>query len=465
MCLLCAVLYAQNKESDFETDGSGTITKYMGWDTAVVIPAAVGGKPVTAIGENVFARNDLTGVTLPGTVKTIGSGAFAGNGALQSVTIGNEVVFPATAFAGMSDSNAGENFYYDYVCNGRRAGTYALDAQRRPPKRDGDFEYIETKYGAFITGYYGSSGNRLVIPDRVKGLAVKAITGLESKEIGRAFIPNSVTYIANRAFYRNQLAEITIPASVTYIGDHAFASNQLTIAAIPGTVKTIGSEAFAYNKLNSVSIGRGVTAIGSSAFAGNPLTSVAIPGTVTFIDRKAFKYHINVSGKISVLTIDSGVESIGTEAFAGNQLTGIVIPDSVTVIGTAAFAKNHLTSITIPSSVTVIGDGAFYRNHLTSVTISEGPAVISDNAFAYNLLTCITIPDSVTVIGANAFAGNRLTSVTIGADVSLICNAYGYRAFPNSLVFLYENNGKKAGIYTRENASSDKWTFKARGSR
>jgi hypothetical protein len=37
--LLCAGLYAQNAESDFETDGQGTITKYAGWDAAVVIPA------------------------------------------------------------------------------------------------------------------------------------------------------------------------------------------------------------------------------------------------------------------------------------------------------------------------------------------------------------------------------------------------------------------------------------------
>ena len=58
--LIGAGLYAQNAESDFETDGQGTITEYTSWDAAVVIPAQIGGKPVTAIGENAFAKNDLT---------------------------------------------------------------------------------------------------------------------------------------------------------------------------------------------------------------------------------------------------------------------------------------------------------------------------------------------------------------------------------------------------------------------
>jgi hypothetical protein len=55
-----AALFAQSAESDFETrtneDGSVTITKYVGWDSVVKIPAVIGGKPVTAIGEEAFAK-------------------------------------------------------------------------------------------------------------------------------------------------------------------------------------------------------------------------------------------------------------------------------------------------------------------------------------------------------------------------------------------------------------------------
>jgi hypothetical protein len=57
-------LFAQSAESDFETApdevyGGVTITKYVGWDTAIKIPAAIGGKPVTAIGKEAFAQSDL----------------------------------------------------------------------------------------------------------------------------------------------------------------------------------------------------------------------------------------------------------------------------------------------------------------------------------------------------------------------------------------------------------------------
>jgi hypothetical protein len=61
------------------------------------------------------------------------------------------------------------------VCNDRKAGTYTAAPHKRQEKQDGNFKYIETKYGAYITGYSGSSGILPQIPDKVNGLAVKAL--------------------------------------------------------------------------------------------------------------------------------------------------------------------------------------------------------------------------------------------------------------------------------------------------
>ena len=60
-------------------DGTITITGYTGTETDLVIPAEIDGYPVTAIGSNAFAgHGELSFVTLPDSVASVGSGAFYG---------------------------------------------------------------------------------------------------------------------------------------------------------------------------------------------------------------------------------------------------------------------------------------------------------------------------------------------------------------------------------------------------
>ncbi|GHU50885.1 hypothetical protein FACS1894200_10650 [Spirochaetia bacterium] len=199
----------------------------------------------------------------------------------------------------MPDSYSdGRNLFIDYMANSRKAGTYQIDARDRTEKRDGDFGYIETKYGAYCTSYYGSSGNRLMIPETLNGLTVTAIGfvasgsnikgAFEGKNVSRVFIPNSVTSIGENAFTQNQLTSVTIPDSVTYIGDDAFRDNKLTSVTIPNGITYIGERAFRVNNLTSVTIPNSVTSIGEGAFRNNNLTSVTIPNSVTSIGKDAF---------------------------------------------------------------------------------------------------------------------------------------------------------------------------------
>ncbi|MDU5923467.1 MAG: leucine-rich repeat domain-containing protein, partial [Finegoldia magna] len=68
------------KESDFDFDASsGTIKKYKGKATDVVIPEKINGKTVTTIGKGAFARKGLTSVVIPEGVETIDQGAFSAN--------------------------------------------------------------------------------------------------------------------------------------------------------------------------------------------------------------------------------------------------------------------------------------------------------------------------------------------------------------------------------------------------
>ena len=131
---------------------------------------------------------------------------------------------------------------------------------------------------------------------------------------GEIKIPDGVTSIGKKAFYKSSLTSVIIPDSVTSIGDGAFYScSSLTSVTIPGSVTSIGAGAF---------------------YSCRSLTSIIIPDSVTLI---------------------------GDEAFSTcSSLTSIIIPDSVTSIGRFAFnCCDSLTSIIIPESVTFIGDDAF----------------------------------------------------------------------------------------------------------
>jgi hypothetical protein len=251
---------------------------------------------------------------------------FSGN-KLASVTLGANV--------GWQEDNQGKNTwpfkdfaYYSYLCNGRKAGTYRIDANWSLSKNNREaegFTFAETPYGLAITGYTGDS-KRLSIPAALEGKPVKYIERLHMKGLTGLRIPNGVAAIGRAAFSGNGLASVTIPGSVTYIGRNAFSAAQLTSVTIPANV----------------------TYIGNSAFSSNELASVTIPGSVTYIEDNAF-----ANNKLKSVTIGDGVTTIGYEAFANNELRSVTIPGSVTYIGKRAFAINQLTSVTLPANVTL----------------------------------------------------------------------------------------------------------------
>ena len=83
----------------------------------LVIPAEIGGIPVTAIGENVFRHNGAKKIIIPKSVVSIGYGAFE-NAGLSEVTIGANVTL---ATGGTSDYRRFDDFYND---NGKKEGAY-----------------------------------------------------------------------------------------------------------------------------------------------------------------------------------------------------------------------------------------------------------------------------------------------------------------------------------------------------
>jgi hypothetical protein len=362
LTMLMSIVVTTASAHDAEVDGiyynlntssqTATVTyKGSSWQEneysdGVVIPTSFTYKSViytvTSIGAFAFyACRDLTSITIPNSVTSIGEFAF-NCCSLSSITIPNSIT---------------------------SIGNSAFELN--------DLSSIKVEEG---NSYYDSRDNCNAIIETVSNRLIQGCCNTT--------IPNSVTCIGDGAFSNcHNLTTITIPNGVTSIENSAFLNchNLSSPILIPNSVVSIGSSAF-YNcsKLSYISIPNSVNSIGGNAFVGTAWFNNQPDGLV-YAGRFAHNYKGTMPENTSI-TLQDGTLGICASAFVKcSGLTSITIPNSVTSIGDYAFSGcSGLTSITIPNSVTEIG----YRTF-------EGCSG----------LTSITIPNSVTEIGYRTFEG------------------------------------------------------------
>lgn len=227
---------------------TGTITKYNGTDTVVVIPSKINGVTVTTIGTDAFLGLNITSVTIPDSVTEIGANAFAGCTNLTSV-----------------------NYAGDWSNLTIQSGNPAVQDAANEQLFDFAFTPDNT---AVIVRYKGTAAD-VTIPSRYKGKPVTMIdhAAFHDSAVTSVTIPDSVTSIPDDVFaFCSQLTNISIPNSVTFIGFSAFNScTSLKSITLPSSLSTIQSSAF-YNcgNLETIRIPVSVTFIGNYAFAGCP---------------------------------------------------------------------------------------------------------------------------------------------------------------------------------------------------
>lgn len=83
---------AATSKFDFD-ETTGTITKYNGTDTVVVIPSKINGTTVKAIGHAAFHDSAVTSVTIPDSVTSISDDAFGYCSQLTNISIPNSVTY------------------------------------------------------------------------------------------------------------------------------------------------------------------------------------------------------------------------------------------------------------------------------------------------------------------------------------------------------------------------------------
>ncbi len=285
-------------------DGAVTITGYTDALPAdLVIPATIGGYPVTAIGDEAFnACTSLTSVTVPDSVTTIGDSAFNACTSLTSVTIPDSVTtIGGSAFSSCTSLTAviipdsvttigGSAFY---ACGSLTGIT--VDAEN--PYYSSLEGVLFNKNQTVLIQCPGGKTGAYTIPDSVISIGGWAFAWCTS--LTAVTIPDSVTTVVRSAFFHcESLTSVTIPDSVATIEKSVFQKCiSLTSVIIPNSVTTIGNYAFAdCASLTSVNIPDGVTTIGEQAFTYcTSLASVTLPQSITTIGRYAFYNYSGTS--------------------------------------------------------------------------------------------------------------------------------------------------------------------------
>ena len=434
------------------TNGTITITKYLGPGGLLTIPSTIVGLPVTSIGEGAFASSSLTSITIGTNITNIGSEAFQDCQSLTNVTLPNSVTsigdhtfdscFSLTSITLLNSVTSIGNYTFQNCTN--LSGVY--------------FQGNAPAVGSSV--FYGDNHATVYY--------LPGTTGWGATFGGR---PTALWNLGTQFNITANNGTITI---TKYLGSGGSLTIPSTIAGLP--VTSIGDGAFASTSLTSITIGTNITNIGSEAFKDcQSLTSVTVPNSVTSIRDNTFDSCVSLTS----VTIPNSVTSIGNYAFDSCvSLTSVGIPNSVTSIGNYTFQNcTNLNGVYFQGNAPTVGSSVFYGdNNATiyylprttgwSATFGGRPTMLNQFNYETNNGTititrytgpggAVTIPDTinglpVTTIGGyydqnynwyGAFAYCRsLTSVTIGTNVTSIvwqaffgCTSLTNVTIPNSV--------------------------------
>lgn len=328
-------------------------------------------------------------VTLPNSLREIGSGSFAST-AIRSITI-----------------PAGVN----------TVGDLSFNCYLNPNARAVASSSLKT-YSVFYNCV--SLETVTFLGDSITMYDPYLFNGCAS--LTSADLPDNIEFIEDGTYYGcSSLRSVKLPADLKIIGNCAFQHSGITSITIPETVTDFVGYTTAQNKTTKLYEKK----LASVSASNLPFRYCQSLKTVVCNARTLPMYMFADCTSLETATINSA--TIGNYLFSNDEsLTKVTFADSVTSIGTYAFQNcTSLTSVTLPEKITKVGSNFFNGcTSLTSVNFKGTVTVIDSNAFKdCTSLSNITLPESLTKIDSGAFRNcTSLKTIELPAKLTTIGN-------------------------------------------
>lgn len=334
----------------------GEITDYVGSDTNVVIPAAIGGVAVTKIGQAAFMSKNIENVVIPSTVTYVDDYAFDYCDSLDSLYFYGDV--PANLGDATYDMSTSVVIY----CK----GTYLSDYEY---KMGDDFTVFGTisnglEDPAYVTVSHnwkytdnGDGTHRAVCQDAgcTEVIASEAHTYTGGFCVCGAKANGSEAGMFNyKVLDENAKTAAIIGYNKTGLGGEITLPSTYTKDGVTYTVTTVAADAFNGGGNNS----------NTDAEALSKITKVTVPASITNVEAKGFNYvgrYMTRAWNLEEIVFEAENVTFGTAALGSNpKLTSVTLPSGMTEITASMFAKDTaLAALTIPATVTKVGKLAF----------------------------------------------------------------------------------------------------------
>ena len=254
-------------------DGNAVIIECLSSDAELNVPAELGGCKVTALYTASFTNCTAESITIPDGVTEVRKGAFYGcQNAVsiklpQSVKTVGEAAFGNCPKLETVDIGGAETIEKDIFDQCPMLASLTISGNCKNAAEDEPF--IEFTNLREINVTEGGNGNFSSVDGVLFSRDMTILFAYPASKEGSSYkIPESVTTVANSAFYHNKYLETIDLTNVQIIGDYAFESCELLKKVIMSKELTaLGSDAF-YDcaKLKSLRVYDKVETVGAYSF-------------------------------------------------------------------------------------------------------------------------------------------------------------------------------------------------------